>query len=433
MITLANSPVIWRPFTQMQTAPPPLKVTAAEGAWLTLDDGRRILDCISSWWVTVHGHSHPTIADAIHRQSMQLEHVIFAGFTHDPAEQLVERLAQVLPKSLNRFFYSDNGSTSVEVALKIARQYWFNHGATNKTRFIGFEGGYHGDTVGAMSIGAGSPFWNPFKPLLFPVDLVAFPSTHSGDEEVLQKERSALERLDQLLGDHEEYAAIVMEPLVQGAGGMRMCREEFVANVAQRARDANVLVIFDEVMTGFGRTGEWFASLRAQTAPDIICMSKGISGGFLPLAVTVSTSDVYEAFLSDQIDKTFFHGHSYTANPLACAAAIASFDLLQQWEAFRNFEHLHERFYREHLEGHPATSAFRVKGTIAALDVVAPGEHGYFNEVGPWLKQRFLNNGFLIRPLGNTVYLMPPYCMTAGELESAYGTIKATLDELTSS
>lgn len=419
---------IWQPFTQMQTAPPPLKVVKGQGVYLELEDGRRLIDCISSWWVTIHGHSHPVLAAALHQQAQTLEHVIFAGFTHDPAEQLARNLLAHLPPALTRVFFSDNGSTSVEVALKMAYQYWQNLGE-ERTRFLGFAGGYHGDTIGAMSVGQGSSWWQPFQPLLFTTDLVDFPATHDDDPEVETKEAKVLDQIEQLLQQSHQYAGVFIEPLVQGAGGMRMCRPQFLQALAALVRRFNVLLIYDEVMVGFGRTGELFACLKSATVPDLICLSKGLSGGCLPLAVTVATEAIYQAFASDDPARAFYHGHSYTGNPLACATGVASLQLLEQ-RAYQTLEAQHRRCLDKWLRDHPLLEQIRVCGTIAAMEVKTEAASGYFNAVGPILKARFLEAGLLLRPLGNTLYLMPPYCITPAELESVYQTIRRVLDSL---
>lgn len=423
---------IWQPFTQMKTAPPPLMVRSGQGAILELADGRQIVDCISSWWVTIHGHGHPRIAQAIYEQAMKLEQVIFTGFTHEPAEKLASRLLSHLPPNLSRVFFSDNGSTSVEVALKMAYQYWLNQGQTTRTSFIGFDGGYHGDTIGAMSIGGSSEFWHPFKPLMFSMQSVPYPATWDGDQEVELKETQSLQALDQLLEkDPHAYAGIFIEPLIQGAGGMKVCRPEFLRALRQRAKQANILLIYDEVMTGFGRTGDWFACSKSQTAPDIICLSKGLSGGFLPLAVTIATEEIYQAFYSDDLHRAFFHSHSYTGNPLACAAGLASLELLEaNPEQFQSIETKHRRFIDNWIKGNPRLTRTRTCGTIAALDVTTDNFDGYFNSLGPLLRARFIEQGFLIRPLGNTIYLMPPYCITDELLESIYRTISQTVSSL---
>jgi adenosylmethionine---8-amino-7-oxononanoate aminotransferase len=421
---------IWQPFTQMQTAPPPLKVVKGEGIYLELEDGRQLIDCISSWWVTIHGHSHPALASALFQQAQTLEHVIFAGFTHDPAEQLARKLLTHLPPALTRVFFSDNGSTSVEVALKMAYQYWRNLGEA-RTRFLGFAGGYHGDTIGAMSVGQGSSWWQPFQPLLFTTDLVNFPATFDDDPDVETKEASVLKQIAQLFQQHpDQYAGVFIEPLVQGAGGMRICRPQFLRALAALVRQYNVLLIYDEVMTGFGRTGDLFACLKSATLPDLICLSKGLSGGCLPLAVTVATEAIYQAFCSDDPMQAFYHGHSYTGNPLACATGVASLELLEQNPAYQLLEAQHRHCLDKWLRDHPLLEQIRVCGTIAAMEVKTEADSGYFNAVGPILKARFLEAGLLLRPLGNTLYLMPPYCITPTELESVYQTIRRVLDSL---
>jgi len=422
---------IWQPFTQMKTAPMPLKVVKGKGVMLELEDGRQIVDCISSWWVTIHGHGHPVLAEALYKQAQALEHVIFTGFTHEPAEQLARKLLKHLPKLLTRVFFSDNGSTAMEVALKMACQYWFNQGETERTTFISFEGGYHGDTVGAMSIAGSSPWEQPFRRLMFSTELVPFPATFDDDGDVEIREAHTLDILTRLLQQNPtRYAGIFIEPLVQGAGGMRVCRPQFLQALGNLAQSFGVLVIYDEVMTGFGRTGELFACLKAETAPDIICLSKGLSGGCLPLAVTVATEGIYRAFYSDDVSKTFFHGHSYTGNPLACATGVASLELLEQNPSFRNLEQQHRHCLEKYLQDHPKIDKVRTCGTIAAMDIVTDGQSGYFNAIAPILKQRFLAEGFLLRPLGNTLYLMPPYCITSEQLESIYQAIRRVLDTI---
>ena len=421
---------IWRPYTQMKTTPPPLKVVKGEGVWLELEDGRRILDCISSWWVTIHGHGHPALAESLYHQAQQLEQVIFTNFTHDPAEQLARKLLTHLPNALTRVFFTDNGSTAIEAALKMAYQYWLNQGETNRTRFLVFEKGYHGDTIGAMSLGIGCSWWEPFRPLLIEMDTVPFPATFDDDPEVEIKESQALEQIESRL-KQETYAGIFIEPLIQGAGGMRMCRPEFLRSLQTIARQFGVLMIYDEVMTGFGRTGELFACSKSGTTPDILCLSKGLSGGCLPLAVTLATEAIYQAFYSDDASKMFFHGHSYTGNPLACATGLTSLNLLEQTpQRFRALEALHYRYLETWLKGHSRIEQIRVCGTIVAMEITTDQTSGYFNTIGAELRDRFLELGFFIRPLGNTLYLMPPYCISDRELESIYQVIRKVLDTL---
>lgn len=419
----------WMPFTQIQGMPAPLRVTAGEGAWLVLEDGRRILDAISSWWVNLHGHGRKEIADAIYQQALTLEQVIPAGLTHSPAEDLAAKVTGKLPGSLNRMFYSDDGSTAVEVGVKMAVQYWWNKGEKERTRILAFEGAYHGDTVGAMSVGDRSTFSAPYDPMLFDVTRIPWPATWDGDCEAAAKEAAVFATIDQIVKEEgDRIAGIILEPLIQGAGGMRFCRPAFLQGLEERMRKAGILVIYDEVMTGFGRTGEWFACVRAGTTPDIVCLSKGITGGFLALAATVATDAVYDAFLSEDPAKTFWHGHSYTANPLGCAAGLASFALMEA-EPFRKIEAWHNT-HKKRLSGIDKIRNFRVMGTIAAMEIAADGAGGYFDAVGPLLKRQFPAEGVLLRPLGNVLYILPPYCITEEELIFVYDTIAKVVGAL---
>ncbi|GFR17235.1 adenosylmethionine-8-amino-7-oxononanoate aminotransferase [Trichonephila clavata] len=352
---------------------------------------------------------------------MTLEHVIFAGFTHEPAVALCEKLKTLLPDKLSRFFFSDNGSTAVEVALKMAYQYWWNQGNREKTTFLSFAGGYHGDTFGAMSVGAKSGFHDAFSNLLFSVLTIPFPETWYGDEKIENKERHSLEVLEgHLCAGSHKIAALILEPLVQGASGMRMCSSEFVRKVVNLVRQYGILIICDEVMTGFGRTGTYFAFEQAQIIPDFLCISKGLTGGFLPLALTVTTEEVYAAFLSEHFTKAFAHGHSYTANPLGCAAAIASLDLLikpDTMESIQKIHNTHKKKLANLSEACKNIQRARMIGTIAAFDV----------HDAQTLEIKFLEQGLLIRPLGNSVYLLPPYSISTFELEEAYNKIRNIL------
>ena len=419
---------VWSPFTQMRADAPALPVRRAEGALIELEDGRVLLDGIASWWVTLHGHGQPEIAAAIAAQASELEQVLAAGFTHRPAEELADRLVALLPAPLQWVFYSDDGSTAVEVALKMAYQFWRNESAPGRKRFLRFEGAYHGDTLGAMAVGERSLFTSAFDDLLFAADAVPFPATWDGDAEIAAKEERALARLRQLLAEHPgEYAAMIVEPLVQGAGGMRMCRSQFLVAVQALLHEYDVLAIYDEVMTGFGRTGEFFACQTANTQPDIICLAKGLTGGFLPLAATVCSDRVFAAFCGGA-DRAFYHGHSYTANPLGCTAALASLDLLA-FEAFRPLAQW-QREEIQRLKGHERLGRARVCGTIAAVDVLVAGEEGYWHEIGQRLREGFLKRGILLRPLGNTVYVLPPYCMQRDQLASVYDALRELVDVL---
>ncbi|MBF0143722.1 MAG: adenosylmethionine--8-amino-7-oxononanoate transaminase [Magnetococcales bacterium] len=420
---------VWHPYTQEATAPLPVPVVSGRGAWLTGADGRQYLDLIASWWVITHGHAHPRVARAIARQAETLEQVIFAGFTHEPAVTLARELTALLPPGLGRLFFSDNGSTAVEVALKIACQYALNRGAP-RTRFLAFEGGYHGDTFGAMAAGRSSGFFRAFESLMFAVDTLPFPATWEGDEAVGRREAESLVILDAHLERHgEHYAALLVEPLIQGAGGMRFCRPEFLAALAERLRSRDILLIFDEVMTGFGRTGAMFACDKAGVVPDLIALSKGLTAGFLPMAVTVCQERIYEAFLGEEFALALAHGHSFTANLLGCAAAVASLELFAEEGTLARVAAI-EAIHRERLrglQGHPLLRRPRVMGAVAALDL-AVADGGYSAKVGPELKRFFLERGLLIRPLGNVVYLMPPYCLEAEALHRAWDGVEAALE-----
>lgn len=419
---------IWHPFTQQKTAADAIVITRGKAASLFDAAGKEYLDLISSWWVNLHGHSHPKIVAALQKQAETLEHVMFAGFTHEPAVTFARQLVNLLPVPLQRVFYSDNGSTAVEVAVKMALQYWHNKGV-NKKRLIAFEGAYHGDTFGAMSLGKSSGFYGPFTDYLFKVDFLDYPQTWINDQDVAAKEAKSLDQFDQLITQYgHEVAALVIEPLVQGSAGMRMCRPEFLDAVLQRCRANDILVIYDEVMTGFGRTGTLFACQQQEQAPDFICLSKGITGGFLPLAVTVTTEKIYESFLGSTFEKAFTHGHSYTANPLGCAAAIASLALFKEEQTFEKIgmiQQIHEERVTR-LQTRDLVHHGRVRGTIAAMDV-SLAQTQYGSSLSQLLKQAFLEEGLNIRPLGNVVYLMPPYCITPHQLHHAYDMIEKVL------
>ncbi|MEO0034034.1 MAG: hypothetical protein RLZZ501_57 [Pseudomonadota bacterium] len=423
---------VWHPFTQSATAGVPLVAVSGRGATLVTADGRELLDLVSSWWVNLHGHAHPAIVEAVATQAATLEQVIFADFTHRPAAELAARLAGHLPGDLDRVFFSDDGSTAVEVALKMALQYWRNVGQPGRDRFIGFEGGYHGDTVGAMSAGRSSGFFSAWEGLLFPVETVPFPATWDGDDRVAAREAEALAALDRAFAAQPgRVAAVIAEPLIQGAGGMRMCRPAFLAAVAERVRAAGALLILDEVMTGFGRTGPLFACLKAGITPDLVCLSKGITGGFLPMAATVAREPIHQAFLGASLDVAFLHGHSYTANPLGCAAGLASLDLLEGAACTARRAAI-EAIHRDRLDDlarRGRVARTRLCGTVAACTVGAGGA-GYGAAIGPKIKAAALGRGLLLRPLGDVLYLLPPYCITDAELHRAWDGIDAILAEL---
>ena len=406
-LTDRDKAVVWHPYTQALTAPAPIPIERAEGVWLYTEDGRRILDGISSWWVNIHGHSHPKLNAALAKQAGELEHVVFAGCTHRPAVELAERLLEILPAGLARVFYSDNGSTAVEVALKLAIQYWINRGEPQRKTIVTLHNAYHGDTVGAMSASEDSVFTRAFSNLLFPVERVR-----------------DLEEMERCLQAHSA-AAVLIEPMLQGAGGMIVWPVEFVAGVRRLCDRYGTLMIADEVLTGLGRTGKMFACEHAAIAPDIICLSKALTAGYLPLGVTATTTAVYDAFLSDDRSKTFFHGHSYTANPLACAVALASLDLFREEATLARVTRLEQQL-RAGFEPLRTLGDVRVIGGVAAVELTS-NKPGYLDQIGPRLAAAFLARGLLLRPLGNVVYFMPPYCISESETAWALDQIAVVL------
>ena len=417
---------LWHPFTQAATHAAPLLAVSAHGLRVRDAQGKEYLDMVSSWWVNLHGHGHPAIAQAIAAQAGKLEQVIFAEFTHEPAISLAARVAQLLPGDLERVFYSDDGSTAVEVALKMAVQFWRNLGQ-DRSSFVGFAGGYHGDTVGAMSVGQTSGYFTMWQDMVFPARVAPFPATWDGDPDVDGKEANALAVLDSLLADGE-VAGVIIEPLVQGASGMRMCRPQFLQQVEQRVRASGSLLILDEVMTGFGRTGPLFACTKAGIQPDMICLSKGLTGGFLPMAMTVTRPFIYDAFLGQDISRAFLHGHSYTANPLGCAAGLASLDLLLTPECQQRRDSI-EAIHAQHLAGLAQQGLIvrpRRHGTVAAFEV-AGQQDTPDGVIGSRLKREFRARGLIIRPLGRVVYLLPPYCITDDELNFVWQQVAQVL------
>lgn len=416
-----TSPV-WHPFTQHGLQPDATLIAQGEGAWLTTGDGRRILDAISSWWVVTHGHRHPAIVAAIKAQADTLDQVIFAGFTHQPAEDLAANLIDIAPRGLSQVFYSDSGSTSVEVALKMALGYWRNSGRP-RSRIVALEHGYHGDTIGTMSAGARGVFNAAYEPLLFDVTRLPFP--HAG------KEQDTLDALEAACRG-EAPAALIVEPLVLGAGGMLMYSPQALAEMARICAVHGVLFIADEVMTGWGRTGKLFACEHAGITPDILCLAKGLTGGSLPLAVTLCKPAIFEAHRSTDRSKTFFHSSSYTANPIACAAAVAN---LEVWKTEPVAERIGQvsKLQAEalgRLAQLPMLRDARQLGTITALDLMV-NDAGYLADAGPRLYASLLARGVLLRPLGNTVYVLPPYCLTADDVAYIYAAIEDSVRSFT--
>ncbi len=412
---MSPSPV-WHPFFQHATEPTPPLIARTQGAYLETAEGKRILDAISSWWVITHSHRHPPIMEAIRAASQDLDQIIFAGFTHAPAEALARELVKLAPAGLEHVFYSDSGSTSVEVALKMALGTFRNRGEA-RSRIVVMEDSYHGDTIGTMSVGARGVFNAAYEPLLFEVDTIPFPAP--GREQETLDAFEAFARTG-------KAAALIVEPLILGSGGMRMYGPQVLAELKRIAQATGTLFIADEVMTGWGRTGTLFACEQAGIAPDILCTSKGLTGGAIPLAATLATAEVFAAHYSTDRAKTFFHSSSYTANPIACAAGLANVRVWQDEPVRERVATLcalqAERI--AHFAGDMRFENPRRCGTITALDLKVP-QGGYLAEVGPKLRAFFLERGFLVRPLGNVLYLMPPYCITPAELDALYGAIEA--------
>jgi adenosylmethionine-8-amino-7-oxononanoate aminotransferase len=416
----SNSP-IWHPFTQHAVQPDATLIASGEGAWLTTADGRRIFDAISSWWVVTHGHRHPHIMQAIKDQADRLDQVIFAGFTHEPAEKLARRLVAMTPSQLEYVFFSDSGSTAVEVALKMALGFW-RHRGEKRSGILALEGAYHGDTIGGMSVGERGVFNAPYDPLLFDVDRLPFPSA-GREEATLQALGAACRR--------GGVAALIVEPLILGAGGMLIYAPQVLTEMKRVCETHGVLFIADEVMTGWGRTGTLFACEQARVTPDIACYSKGLTGGSLPLAVTLCRADIFDAHYSTDRSRTFFHSSSYTANPIACAAALANLEIWDKepvLERIAAISGLHSLGLDRFRDDRRFTNVRQI-GSIAALDL-ASGETGYLAGVGPRLYQGFLSRNLLVRPLGNTIYIMPPYCSEANELGMVYQAIADVIGEM---
>jgi adenosylmethionine-8-amino-7-oxononanoate aminotransferase len=410
----------WMPFTQEKNLNTVLKsAKIAKDAYIWDENGKRYVDLISSWWVNCHGHCNEYIKNAIKQQLDSLDHVIAAEFTHEPLNNLVQKLDRITNGNFFKFFFSDNGSTAVEVGIKIAWQYWKNKGEV-RDKFLTFNGCYHGDTLGAMSVGRSSKFFTPFEDLM-PVDkiLVAdFPSTWIDDEQRDFKENEAIKKLEKIVYENKNKIAFaILEPLIQGAAGMRFCSESFLQKACQILKDNNIILIFDEVMTGFGKTGKMFAYEHLDNfIPDIVCVSKSITGGFLPLGVNFIKEEIYDAFYSDDVNKAFLHGHSYTANPIACSAACASIDLFND-EVFLKIKQIEDCYKANVLNLGNKIEKVRIKGLICAFDVKNQ-DSTYGNDFSRNFKEKAKEQGFLIRPLGNTIYLLPPFCVETADVKT---------------
>ncbi len=400
----------------------PIPIVRGKGAFLVDESGNKYIDAISSWWVTVHGHAHPYIAKKIYQQAKTLEQVIFAGFTHKPATELAARLIPLLPGEFSKIFYSDNGSTSTEVALKMALQYWVNKGDINRNKIIAFKNSYHGDTFGAMSASSRSIFTKAFNEKLFDVIFIDTPTVEN-----LNVIKTQLEE------NKDGIACFIYEPLLQGAGGMKMYDPKLLDTLLKYVKQQKIICIADEVLTGFYRTGKMFAGDYMNEKADIICLSKGLTGGTMALGVTACTQNIYTAFLSDDKLKTFYHGHSFTANPLACSAALSSLDLFEKKKCINDIKRIIEsnaKFmdilslnnFKRRIKN------IRQLGTIIAFEVETEQEDAYLNNVSEVFTKFSLEKGVYLRSLGNTIYIMPPYCITGKQLKKVYTVLRKFLN-----
>ena len=410
----------WHPYTQHKTAADFPAIVKGEGALLWDENGKEYIDAIASWWVNPYGHSNKIIADAIYAQLTTLEHVLFGGFTHDKAVLLAEKLMTILPKNQKKLFYSDNGSTAVEVALKVALQYNYNKGI-KKTKIIAFEDGFHGDTFGAMASSGISFFTEAFKGSMLEVVRIPVP--------IEDNEARSLKALHDLVATNE-YAAFIFEPLVQGAAGMVMYRPEVLDTMMLICNQNNVFTIADEVMTGFGKTGKTFATDYLVNKPDMMCLSKALTGGTIPMAITTFTQEVFDGFYDDDTNKALFHGHTFTANPTGCAAALASISLLQTSEMQNNITRINQSHlaFEAKIKTHPKVKTTRVLGVIFALEIKTENQESYYGTMRNKLYNFFIENGIILRPVGNIVYILPPYIITNSQLEKVYATIEKALE-----
>lgn len=417
-----DSQYLWHPYTQHKTAAPPIAIVRGHGALLWDEDGNEYIDAIASWWVNPFGHSNKYIADAIYRQLTSLEHVLFGGFTHEPAIVLAERLMAILPSNQKKLFFSDNGSTAVEVALKVALQFFYNKGE-KRTKIIAFENAFHGDTFAAMAASGISFFTEAFRGSLIEVAHIPAP--------VPGREAESLEALLQL-AETNEYAAFIFEPLVQGAAGMVMHEAEALDNLLSACKTHGIFTIADEVMTGFGKTGRNFACDHLTQQPDMMCLSKALTGGTVPMAITTFTQEIFDGFYDDDVNKALFHGHTFTANPTACAAALASLDLLLSDEMQQNIRSINRQHmaFKERIEKHPRVRSARVLGVIMAFEINREGVEDYYGDFRNRLYDFFIKHGVVLRPVGNTVYVLPPYIIPEELLAKVYEIVLQAIEEI---
>ena len=418
-LTARDQKHLWHPYTQHKTAALPIAIKRGEGALLWDENSKEYIDAIASWWVNPYGHSNKYIADAIYKQLTTLEHVLFGGFTHEPAIILAEKLMEILPKKQQKIFFSDNGSTAVEVAIKVALQYFSNKGE-QRTTIIAFENAFHGDTFAAMAASGISFFTKAFQGMF--IDVVRIPVPINGlEEESFDALREAIK--------NNNCAGFIFEPLVQGAAGMVMYGPQSLDELIKICQENKVLTIADEVMTGFGKTGKTFACDYLSEQPDMMCLSKALTGGTIPMAITTFTQDIFEAFYDEDINKALFHGHTFTANPTGCAAALASLSLLQTQEMQDNIARVNKRHlaFQKHIESHPKVTTTRVLGVIFALEIKTESAASYYGSLRNKLYNFFIENGVIIRPVGNIVYILPPYIITDEQLQKVYEVVENAL------
>jgi adenosylmethionine-8-amino-7-oxononanoate aminotransferase len=415
-----DSQHLWHPYTQHKTAALPIAITKGEGALLWDENNKQYIDAIASWWVNPYGHSNKFIADAIYKQLTTLEHVLFGGFTHEPAIILAEKLLAILPINQKKVFFSDNGSTSVEVAIKVALQYFYNKGE-KRTMIIAFENAFHGDTFAAMAASGISFYTQAFQGMF--IDVVRIPVPVKGQEQL------SFDTLQEVIKNND-CAGFIFEPLVQGAAGMVMYEPEALDQLLQICQENNVLTIADEVMTGFGKTGKTFACDYLTQKPDMMCLSKALTGGTIPMAITTFTQDLFDAFYDEDINKALFHGHTFTANPTGCAAALASLTLLETNEIQHNLVRINKSHldFKKRVENHPMVTATRVLGVIFALEIKTETSASYYGTLRNRLYDFFIENGVILRPVGNIVYILPPYVITDAQLQKVYEVVESALE-----
>lgn len=409
----------WHPYTQHKNVLDFPVIIKGKDALLWDENGKEYIDAIASWWVNPFGHSNAFIADAIYKQLTTLEHVLFGGFTHQPAILLSQKILSILPQNQKKVFYSDNGSTAVEVAIKVALQYFYNQNKP-RTKIIAFENAFHGDTFGAMAASGISFFTEAFKGSLIEVVRIPVPTVNN--------EETTLQQLEDLAKTNE-FAAFIFEPLVQGAAGMVMYRPEILDKLITICKKNQMLTIADEVMTGFGKTGKTFACDYLTQKPDMFCLSKALTGGTIPMAITTFTQQIFDAFYNDDVNKALFHGHTFTANPTGCAAALASIELLQKTEIQQNIYNINQShlLFQNQIKNHPKVKTTRVLGVIFALEINTENQEGYYGNLRNKLYDFFIENGVILRPVGNIIYILPPYIITTEQLQKVYKTIESAL------